>query len=482
MTSRQGQLSLAFLNCMDLLLMLGALGVAIVILYSPNAPVGVTDYAEDFLVTRIKISNAVICASLLIFWHFCFRASGLYRSYRLRRTADAVPGIARAVGWNSMALLFAGQLGGWETITLSAVALFAVCSIAFISGLRMAVNHISRIFRRRGMNIKSLLVIGGGPRAQAVIGRISSRPELGYKIIGFLDSAPMFSVEGKSGVRWLGEFSELSNILESEVVDEVAIALPIKSQYTHIKTAIDQLEEQGIAIHLLSDFFPQQLAKISPTEFQGMPLLSMTSTAQLCWRTEVKRLLDLFISASLLLLGLPVFILTAIAIKLDSSGPVFFCQERMGHNKRRFTMIKFRTMSTDAEDRINEIAHLNEKDGPIFKIKNDPRVTRVGRILRKFSIDEIPQLINVLIGDMSLVGPRPLSIRDALAMEQLWQKRRFSVKPGMTCLWQVSGRSNLSFDQWVALDLEYIDKWSLQLDWMILLKTIPAVVAARGAV
>lgn len=182
------------------------------------------------------------------------------------------------------------------------------------------------------------------------------------------------------------------------------------------------------------------------------------------------------------MIGAPIFIVAAIAVKVDSRGPVFFCQERMGHNKRRFTMIKFRTMSIDAESRIDEIAHLNEKDGPIFKIKNDPRVTRVGRFLRKFSIDELPQLINVLIGDMSLVGPRPLSIRDALAMEQSWQKRRFSVKPGMTCLWQISGRSNLDFDQWVELDLEYIDRWSLQLDWMILLKTIPAVIAARGAV
>ena len=145
-------------------------------------------------------------------------------------------------------------------------------------------------------------------------------------------------------------------------------------------------------------------------------------------------------------------------------------------------MVKFRTMVTDAEARMREIEHLNEKDGPIFKITNDPRITRVGRVLRKFSIDELPQLINVLLGDMSLVGPRPLSIRDALNLEESRQKRRFSVKPGITCLWQISGRSNLSFDEWVELDLEYIDGWSLQLDWWILMKTIPAVVSARGAV
>ncbi len=145
-------------------------------------------------------------------------------------------------------------------------------------------------------------------------------------------------------------------------------------------------------------------------------------------------------------------------------------------------MFKFRTMVTDAEARLKEIEHLNEKEGPIFKITNDPRITRVGKYLRKFSLDEFPQLINVLLGDMSLVGPRPLSIRDATNLEESWQKRRFSVKPGMTCLWQISGRSNLSFEEWVELDLEYIDTWSLQLDWWILMRTVPAVISARGAV
>jgi len=153
----------------------------------------------------------------------------------------------------------------------------------------------------------------------------------------------------------------------------------------------------------------------------------------------------------------------------------------VGLNKRRFRMLKFRTMQRDAESRMSEIEHLNEKSGPIFKIRNDPRITAVGRWLRRTSIDELPQLVNVLLGDMSIVGPRPLSLRDATRMELAWQKRRFSVKPGLTCLWQVSGRSNLSFDQWMQLDLEYIDRWSLELDARILLRTIPAILLARGA-
>ena len=176
----------------------------------------------------------------------------------------------------------------------------------------------------------------------------------------------------------------------------------------------------------------------------------------------------------------PFLALVALAIKFDSKGPVFFIQGRVGFNKRRFRMIKFRTMCADAEERMQEVEHLNEKSGPIFKISKDPRMTRVGKWLRKASIDELPQLINVLLGDMSIVGPRPLSVRDALRMEEAWQKRRFSVKPGLTCLWQVSGRSNLSFEQWMELDLKYIDSWSLGLDGKILLLTIPAILSEQA--
>lgn len=212
-----------------------------------------------------------------------------------------------------------------------------------------------------------------------------------------------------------------------------------------------------------------------------MTFISLTSTPVSGWRTELKRIFDFAAATALLVLLLPLFIVAAIAIRLDSPGPVFFIQTRMGWNKRRFQLFKFRTMVIDAEARMREIEHLNEKEGPIFKIRNDPRITRVGRWLRRTSVDELPQLINVLLGDMSMVGPRPLSLRDALGLDAAWQKRRFSVKPGITCLWQVSGRSNLSFREWMLLDLEYIDHWSLGLDFRILLRTIPAVLSGRGA-
>jgi exopolysaccharide biosynthesis polyprenyl glycosylphosphotransferase len=351
-----------------------------------------------------------------------------------------------------------------------------------ITASRLGVYYLSRRFRRRGINTKSLVIIGGGSRSENLIKTITNEAELGYKVLGYLDSSPSYSKRAIAETPWLGRFEDLTRIINEEVVDEVAIALPIKSHYAEIRTAIAQLEEQGVVVHLLSDFFPYQLSQIQSHEFKGLPMLSLHSSPRFSWRVELKRLIDIVIAAILLVFFAPLFVIIAALIKLDSRGKVFFCQERMGYNKRRFYMIKFRTMVSDAEERLKEIEHLNEKQGPIFKIKKDPRITRVGRYLRKYSLDELPQFINVLLGDMSLVGPRPLSIRDALKLEESWQKRRFSVRPGLTCLWQISGRSNLSFDEWMQLDLEYIDHWSLVLDWWILLRTVPAVLTARGAV
>jgi len=195
----------------------------------------------------------------------------------------------------------------------------------------------------------------------------------------------------------------------------------------------------------------------------------------------VKRMMDILFSLFLLVIFSPLFLVSAVLIKRSSPGPVFFAQERVGLNKRRFRLYKFRTMIPDAERKLAELECFNELSGPVFKIKNDPRITPIGKFLRKTSIDELPQLYNVLIGDMSLVGPRALPVRDYNGFDQDWHRRRFSVRPGITCLWQVNGRNNIPFDQWMELDLEYIDNWSLWLDAKILLKTIPAVISGHGA-
>ena len=478
MTARHGQLSNFFLKVSDLSLVLISLAITIVYYYAPAHNPG---FAVDYLSNRIKVTNALLGFALLIIWHVSFGVQGLYLSHRLSTISEELKEIARAIGISSVALLAAAQIGRWPTINARTVAAFALVSYILVGGMRLGLRLNLRRLRRRGHNTKSLLIVGGGARAQEFALRVSRRQDLGYKLIGYVESSPAYSQQAVAGATWLGSIEDLPRIVAAEVIDEVAIALPIKSQYSQIESTVALLAEQGIVVHLLSDFFPHRLARYQPSEFQGIPLVSLLSAPTLGWRTEFKRLLDLLIATVFLLLLLPLLVLVAIAIRLDSQGPVLFVQERMGFNKRRFRMFKFRTMQPGAEARMKEIEHLNEKQGPIFKIRNDPRITRVGRWLRKTSLDELPQLFNVLLGDMSVVGPRPLSIRDALMLEEAWQKRRFSVKPGLTCLWQVSGRSNLSFEEWMQLDLEYIDQWSLVLDCRILLRTIPAILFARGA-
>ncbi|HEY8184955.1 MAG TPA: sugar transferase [Pyrinomonadaceae bacterium] len=481
MIARYGQLANLFLKVSDLLLMLCALSLAILLNYVPGARVPISEYAIDFLSTRVKVGNALLGAGMLLVWYMVFNLQGIYRSHRLSRFTEELKEIGRAVFLASLMLLMVAQIGRWQIITLWTATCVGLIGLALIVAMRVLLRLNLRRLRVHGHNIKTLLIVGGGPRARWFANEIKKRTDLGYRIIGYVDDETNFNGHGVKGVPRLGDVAELSRIIAHDAIDEVFVALPIKSQYSRIETAINLLEEQGIMVHLFSDHFPHRLARSHPSDFEGTPLLSLHSAPPITWRTEIKRMLDIVVAASLLVLSAPLLVLTALAIKLDSPGPVFFIQGRVGFNKRRFRMIKFRTMCVDAEARMQDIEHLNEKTGPIFKISNDPRITRVGKWLRKTSIDELPQLINVLLGHMSIVGPRPLSVRDALRMEVAWQKRRFSVKPGLTCLWQVSGRSNLSFEQWMELDLEYIDRWSLGLDGLILLRTIPAILLARGA-
>jgi len=481
MTSRYGQLANFSLKTADLGVMLLALAIAIIVNYAPGDMPGVPAYALDFLSTRVKVGNALLFALLLLVWYFAFALQGLYRSHRLTSFAEELREVVRAVLVASLSLFMVAEVGGWATITLATAAYVAGIGIALIAGMRLLVRLNLRRLRLGGHNIKKLLLVGNGPRAEWLATQVAERSDLGYRLVGYVDEERRVTNPALASVPWLGQFEELRSVIAREVVDEVFITLPIKSQYSRIEEAITILEEQGIMVHLLYDVFPHRLARSRAWEFEGAPLVSLHSAPSISWRTEAKRVIDFVGSLLLLLICLPLFILVAIAIKLDSAGPILFVQERMGYNKRRFRMIKFRTMTVDAEARMQELEHLNEKDGPVFKIRADPRMTRVGRVLRKLSIDELPQLINVLFGDMSLVGPRPLPMRDVLGLNVAWQKRRFSVKPGLTCLWQVSGRSNLSFEEWMQLDLEYIDRWSLALDCKILLRTIPAILSAEGA-
>ena len=274
---------------------------------------------------------------------------------------------------------------------------------------------------------------------------------------------------------------QLNSVISDQTVDEVLVALPMDKYGPLVEAIVHQCEEQGIIVRLRTEMSNLHVARSYIDQLEGLAVLTIQSGPPDSWRLVVKRLVDIIVSAGVLIALAPLLVAVSLLIKLESRGPIFFTQERVGYNKRRFKILKFRTMLVGSDQQQHTLEHLNEADGPVFKIKNDPRITRVGKFLRRFSIDELPQLVNVVSGDMSLVGPRPLPVRDVERIELRWHKRRFSIRPGITCLWQVNGRSEIGFDDWVRMDLEYIDRWSLALDLRILLKTLPAVLQGPGA-
>jgi exopolysaccharide biosynthesis polyprenyl glycosylphosphotransferase len=326
---------------------------------------------------------------------------------------------------------------------------------------------------------KQVLLVGSGPLAARVRQELGADPHHISEIIGYVDSEPQSNLHAV-GVAYLGGIDDLEAILMHLVVDEVFVGLPIKSGYEQIQRTFAACERVGVPARYPTDLFRTTLAPPRLEQRVNTPLIAVTVAAD-DYRLVIKRAMDVLGAGLLLVACAPVLLLVAAAIKLTSPGPVLFAHERYGYMKRRFRMYKFRTMVSGAEEHQAELENRNEASGPIFKIRADPRVTPVGRFLRRTSLDELPQLWHVLIGQMSLVGPRPMSLRDVSRFQDPWLMRRFSVRPGLTCLWQISGRSNLGFDKWVELDLTYIDGWSLRLDCQIIVKTIPAVVKGTGA-
>jgi exopolysaccharide biosynthesis polyprenyl glycosylphosphotransferase len=288
----------------------------------------------------------------------------------------------------------------------------------------------------------------------------------------------------KQGHALVTTLDALPSYVRRNVVDEVVLALPIRSFHGFASHIAAACEQQGIIVRFLPNIFDLKDVQQRADEFDGDPLISHESTITDFWGLAAKRTLDILISLTAIIVVSPIMLLAAVLVKLTSPGPIFFVQKRLGLNKRMFHIYKFRTMVMDAEARLKDVEHQNEANGPVFKIRQDPRITLIGRLLRKTSIDELPQLFNVLKGEMSLVGPRPLQVRDYELFEtycQDWQRKRFSVRPGITCLWQIMGRSSTTFEKWMELDLQYIRTWSVWLDLEILAKTVPAVLKGSGA-
>jgi len=360
------------------------------------------------------------------------------------------------------------------------ILIFSVFSIVSLISVRLILLNFFRRAVQSGSHRLRVLIIGSGQRASFLTKALKQKTEWGIDIVGYLDVDPDIVGNVVLESKIIGTVADIGHILKTSVIDEVMVAIP-RTLLTDVDSIAHACEEEGVKFRFMADIFDLSAARISLATIVGVPLLTLEPVAQDESQLFVKRLIDLSLTVMTLPLALPLFGLIALAIKLDDGGPVFFVQERVGLKKRLFPMLKFRTMVVNAEEILKDIEHLNEADGPNFKIADDPRITRTGRFLRSTSLDELPQLINVLRGEMSLVGPRPMSIRDVDLFTKGIQRKRFSVKPGITCIWQISGRSNLPFNKWLELDLEYIDTWSLSLDLMILLKTIPVVLLRKGA-
>jgi exopolysaccharide biosynthesis polyprenyl glycosylphosphotransferase len=473
------QILLNSLKLFDLGLMVVAFAAATVAVSETNGAFTL----EQFLSMRVKIANFVVFAGLLLVWHLVFSVFGIYHSRRLSSRFEEIADILKASTVGTLGILLGAAVFHIQMITvIFAVVFWVVGTLTTISS-RVILRSALKQVRVHGRNLRDMLIVGTNARAVQFAHKIETQSGLGYRILGFVDEPWAGMTEfGASGYRVVCNLAELPHFLRTNVVDEVVMALPMRSQHSCASEVAALCEEQGILLRFTPNLFNLKLARSKADEFEGDSMITHY-TGGMMERPSfvVKRLIDFVVSLTAIVMLSPVYLLTALSIKLTSRGPVLFAQNRLGLNKRRFKIYKFRTMVPDAEKRMKEIEHLNEVSGPVFKIKNDPRITPVGRLLRKTSLDELPQLLNVLSGDMSLVGPRPLPVRDYEGFSEDWQRRRFSVRPGITCTWQVGGRSSISFEKWMELDLQYIDKWSLWLDLQILLKTIPAVLRGSGA-
>lgn len=415
---------------------------------------------------------------VLAIWSLLLVTREAYTSRRTVSLRRETWEMAQIVALGTLSLASAGWLLRLDFVSRPFLGLFAFFNLLFLVGERLVVRLTARSVRQRGKNYRTVLLVGLNPRSAEVARLIADHPHWGLKVLGFV-AANGDAVEAYAGFPVLGRLADLEGILRREIVDEV-LFLVARRQLEELEDALLLCAELGIRARVVLHF-PHLRARLLLEELEGIPLLTFTTTPAAPFPLFLKRLLDIVVSALLLLVLSPLLLLIAVVIRLTSAGPVLFRQTRCGLSQRRFTLLKFRTMVRDAEHRLEEVAHLNEVAGPAFKSKRDPRVTGVGRLLRRLSLDELPQLINVLKGDMSLVGPRP-PLPEEVDRYRRWQRRRLSMKPGLTGLWQVSGRAGIDdFDRWIELDLEYIDQWSLSLDLKILLKTIPAVLSARGA-
>jgi exopolysaccharide biosynthesis polyprenyl glycosylphosphotransferase len=429
---------------------------------------------SHFLGMHITVMNAAFAGLFILLWAGCFESLGLYRSEH-RRAFDKLARITGGCAFMTAILGFYLVMTRTQGPTSRVVVFFFVSSVIY---------EVFRVFGGKWTAARDpqlVLILGSGSRAAKAWSEIRSRHHGIVKLVGFVDNRPSKEMAPGISARYLGTIDDLNELLLRNVIDELIVAVPMKSCYDLAQRAVEIAETVGVRVVAMQDTYITTSRGSAPLKRELFRELVPPPDGYLTAQV-VKRFVDIVSSMVGLVVLSPVFLVAAIAVKATSKGPVFFVQDRCGYRRRVFRMYKFRSMVSNAAEMMSQLETQNEASGPIFKIRRDPRITPLGRFLRVSSLDELPQLWNVLVGNMSLVGPRPMAVRDVLLFSEATLMRRFTVKPGITGLWQVSGRSTLGFTKWIEMDFDYIDSWSLGLDFRILAKTVGAVIKGTGAI
>jgi exopolysaccharide biosynthesis polyprenyl glycosylphosphotransferase len=408
-----------------------------------------------------------------------FAIDRVYRQWRGYTLLERIYRIINATAKSMvvlMAITFALRPLQYSRLLLVEAGIIAVV-LLIIS--RVAYSIVVSRLRARGYGVSRTIIVGAGEVGRTVMRTVVARPELGYDIIGFVDDDPAKGQTDIGRFKALGSVDLLPQLIDKKAIDEVIITLPWMS---HRKTMriVHECARRQVGARIVPDLFQLSLSQVDVNDLGGIPLIGVREVSIGQGALLIKRGMDIVIAALALIAGAPLAMLIAVAIRLESPGPIIFRQTRVGKGGKLFEIYKFRSMRAGAEEEMESLRELDETDGITFKIRKDPRMTCIGRFLRRTSLDELPQFWNVLRGDMSVVGPRP-NIPSEVAEYKEWHKQRLEVSPGLTGLWQVSGRSLLSFDETALLDIYYIENWSLWLDFRILLRTIPTVLSGEGA-
>ena len=420
-----------------------------------------------------------LAAGLTVLCILIFRFEGLYALARGQSYLDEVYTIANGLTTATVLLMAITFFLRPLVYSRSMYVYTALLILVFLCIERLLIRQLWSHWRKRGIGVDRVLIVGAGEVGRALIRNVVAQPDLAYQIVGFVDDNAERGQTDIGRFSALGSTENISRLLRERQIDEVIITLPWTARDKIIRI-LNLCQRARVTAKIVPDMFQLSLSRITIDDVGGIPLISVHETRMSLLDSVIKRMIDMVGSLVLLTLFAPVMLIITILIRLDSEGPVIFAQKRIGRSGREFIAYKFRTMRVGADEEKATLNGLNEARGPIFKIRNDPRRTRVGRWVRRTSMDELPQFFNVLKGDMSIVGPRP-ALPEEVEQYQEWHKRRLEIAPGITGLWQVSGRNELIFDEMVMLDIYYIENWTPWTDIWIMLRTIPTILFARGA-